>query len=140
MSAKDFYHNLVKRALQKDGWRITHDPYRLDWKDSNLYVDLGAEIIGAEKESKYIAVEVKSFLGPSEMTDFQKAIGQFMLYEYLLRRHEPKRELYLALPHSTLLSLFDDSLGQDFLRDKNIKVFGFSLKTEEVTKWLPQQP
>ena len=26
MPAKDFYHNAVKAALQKDGWRITADP------------------------------------------------------------------------------------------------------------------
>ena len=26
MSAKDRFHDVVKTALQKDGWRITHDP------------------------------------------------------------------------------------------------------------------
>jgi hypothetical protein len=25
--AKDLFHNKVKIALQKDGWKITHDPY-----------------------------------------------------------------------------------------------------------------
>ncbi|MEH2158944.1 element excision factor XisH family protein [Nostoc sp.] len=27
--AKDLYHEQVKRALEKDGWQITHDPYEL---------------------------------------------------------------------------------------------------------------
>jgi XisH protein len=27
--AKDLFHNNVKIALQKDGWKITHDPYQL---------------------------------------------------------------------------------------------------------------
>jgi hypothetical protein len=31
MSAKDFYHNSVKTALEKDGWTITHDPFLLGY-------------------------------------------------------------------------------------------------------------
>jgi XisH protein len=27
--AKDLFHNTVKIALQKDDWKITHDPYQL---------------------------------------------------------------------------------------------------------------
>nr|WP_286392563.1 element excision factor XisH family protein [Pseudanabaena mucicola] len=27
MSARDLFHDIVKNALQKDGWTITHDPY-----------------------------------------------------------------------------------------------------------------
>jgi XisH protein len=28
--AKDIYHNLVKEALQNDGWTVTHDPYKFN--------------------------------------------------------------------------------------------------------------
>jgi hypothetical protein len=28
MPARDYYHEVVRIALQKDGWRITHDPYQ----------------------------------------------------------------------------------------------------------------
>jgi XisH protein len=27
--AKDFYHENVRIALEKDGWKITDDPYRM---------------------------------------------------------------------------------------------------------------
>ena len=27
--AKDKYHELVKQALENDGWLITHDPYKI---------------------------------------------------------------------------------------------------------------
>jgi hypothetical protein len=27
MPAKDSFHNIVKNALVKDGWKITHDPF-----------------------------------------------------------------------------------------------------------------
>jgi hypothetical protein len=31
--ARDLFHNTVKAALQKDGWRITHDPSPLKKQD-----------------------------------------------------------------------------------------------------------
>jgi hypothetical protein len=33
--AKDIYHQAVRNALEKEGWTITHDPFRipiLAWK------------------------------------------------------------------------------------------------------------
>ena len=53
MSAKDRFHDVVKKALQKDDWQITHDPLPLQVDGiTNMYVDLGAErIVAAEKEN-----------------------------------------------------------------------------------------
>ena len=48
--AKDKYHREVREALEKEGWRITHDPYKILIGRRKGYIDLGAEIIGAEKE------------------------------------------------------------------------------------------
>ena len=64
--AKDIFHDTVKLALQKDGWRITHDPYRLRYGIADIYIDLAAEeAIAAEKAGRKIAVEVKSFVSGS---------------------------------------------------------------------------
>ena len=55
--AKDLFHNTVKIALQKDGWKITHDPYQLRYGVADVYIDLAAEeAIAAEKEGRKIAV------------------------------------------------------------------------------------
>lgn len=71
MPAKDFFHNAVKLALEKDGWLITDDPIYLDYGSVEIYIDLGAEkIIAAEREGKKIAVEVKSFIGSSAISEF----------------------------------------------------------------------
>jgi hypothetical protein len=43
MPARDVYHDHVKQALVKDGWEVTDDPLRLEWDDTPLYIDLGAE-------------------------------------------------------------------------------------------------
>ena len=43
MPQYDMYHDTVKRALQKDGWTITHDPFILRYGRKRVYADLGAE-------------------------------------------------------------------------------------------------
>ena len=75
MSRRDTYHYLVKSVLIREGWTIYHDPYFLK-SDPKLSIDLGAErIIAAEKNCDKIAVEVKSFITDSQVTELEKAIG-----------------------------------------------------------------
>lgn len=91
MPAKDFFHNTVKNALQKDGWVITDDPLHLKYGGLNLYVDLGAEkILAAEKAGQKIAMEIKSFTQLSPVNEFHKALGQFMGYRLVLKQ-QPER-------------------------------------------------
>lgn len=54
--AKDKYHDHVRTALENDGWIITHDPYKIMIGRRRGYIDLGAELIGAEKDAEKIAV------------------------------------------------------------------------------------
>ena len=77
MPARDFYHDTVRKALEADGWVITHDPYFLRLGKRKGYIDLGAEMIGAEKGSEQIAVEIKGFMGLSDVDEFEDALGQF---------------------------------------------------------------
>ena len=73
MPARGLYHDAVKNALAKDGWTVTHDPFHIKVGAKDLFVDLGAEqLLGAEKGDRKIAVEVKSFAGPSEWTSWKK--------------------------------------------------------------------
>ena len=97
MPAKDRYHDTVKQALIKDGWTITHDAYTLTVGQKDVFVDLGAERpIAAEKGGEKIAVEVKSFVSPSDIRDLENAVGQYAFYRSLLARYEPERRLFLA--------------------------------------------
>lgn len=77
---RDRYHHIVREALEKDGWVITHDPFFIRLGKRKGFIDLGAEIIGAEKGTEKIAVEFKSFTGLSDVDDFEDALGQFLLY------------------------------------------------------------
>jgi hypothetical protein len=95
MPARDVFHDAVRNALIKDGWTITHDPYKITVGQANVYVDLGAErILAAEKGAERIAVEVKSFQGSSEVRDLEVALGQYVFYRSLIARIEPERKLY----------------------------------------------
>jgi XisH protein len=138
MPARDYYHAIVCDSLQKDGWTITHDPYRLKLaRKKNLYIDLGAEqLIGAEKDIQKIAVEIKSFRGASEMNDLEEAVGQFVLYDRLLRRYEPERKLYLAVPESVRESIFEEEAGKVLLEDEIIRLFTFDIDQKEVVRWI----
>lgn len=139
MPAKDIYHNIVKQALIKADWTITHDPLPLSWAKRNLSVDLGAEqLLAAEKRTQKIAVEIKSFLRESRIADLEQALGQYTIYSDILEQIEPDREIYLALPLNAFIELFEgDKFGQ-FLLDKNrLKLLVFNPQVEEIIKWLP---
>jgi XisH protein len=76
--AKDLFHNAVKQALLKEEWIITADPLVIRIERVKLEIDLAAEkVVAAEKAGRKIAVEIKSFLNPSTITDFHAALGQF---------------------------------------------------------------
>jgi hypothetical protein len=113
MPARDIYHNIVKQALIKEGWEITHDPLRLQWGTKDMYVDLAAEqLVAAERRGQKIAVEIKSFIGPSEIEDLRNALGQFVLYRTILQTTEPDRILFLAVREATFLTLFEEPIGR----------------------------
>lgn len=136
MPVKDIYHNTVKKALINDGWSITHDPYTITFGQKNVFVDLGAErLIAAEKGAEKIAIETKSFLGASEIHDFEIAIGQYVFYRSLLMRYEPDRKLFLAVPESVFVSVLNESITQPVLDDLKIDIFSFDPHKEVITKW-----
>lgn len=99
MAAKDKYHGQVRRALEKEGWTITHDPYFLKLEGVNYPVDLGAErMIAAQKENQKILVEVKSFAVESIPNEFHTALGQYLDYALGLEEVDPDRLIFWQFP------------------------------------------
>jgi hypothetical protein len=141
MPARDHLHDHVRKALMRDGWTITHDPLRLRWRRKDVYADLGAErFVGAEKGSIRIAVEIKSFAGPSPIDALEKALGQFTLYHDILAHVEPDRELYLALTDTAYGDVFEDALGELLLENGRLKLLVFNAETEVIQRWTPEPP
>jgi len=138
MSRRDIYHDTVRRSLKKDGWEITHDPFPLEIGEKTLSADLGAErLVSAEKGSRKIVVEVRSFVGRSDVRDLQRAVGQYVMYLRILRKAGTDSHLYLAVRERTYETVFCIELGQLFLTDSLIRLIVFDDKKEVITKWIP---
>ena len=137
MPARDLYHDSIKKALIKDGWTITHDLLRLKCGIKDMYVDLGAErLLTAEKAGQKIAVEVKSFVGASEIADVENALGQYFVYRAVIARTEPDRTLYLAIHKEVFLDVFEEPLGQLLREDYHVPLIVFDMEAEEILKWI----
>lgn len=137
MPKLDFYHDVVRRALEHDGWTITHDPYKITTETRKLWIDLGAErLIIAERKNHKIAVETKSFLGKSDVNDLENALGQYTLYLLLLEKQDPERVLYLAVPEFVYNTIFSEEIGRVLLESKRVRLIVFDRKKEEVLQWI----
>ena len=136
MSARDIFHEAVKRGLQKEGWIITHDPLVVKFAKDKMSVDLGAEkILAAERGTEKIAVEIKSVLGDSELFEYHAALGQFLNYRLALRLREPERVLFLAVPVSTYRSLFSRDFAQSSVQEYQVKLIVYDPKIEVIVQW-----
>ncbi len=135
--ARDIFHNLVKEALQKEGWTVTHDPYSLhSRKEGGLQTDLGAEkIITAEKESKRIAVEVKSFVHISILHDFLLAVGQYYVYKKILSNSDSERILYVALPDFVYDKILTFDWAVEVIHDLQMKFILYETNRKNITGW-----
>jgi hypothetical protein len=71
MPARDKIHESVKKALTKDGWTITYDPFRIDYQELTLFADLAAERIDGDQIEYKIVIEIKSFIGPERSLIFE---------------------------------------------------------------------
>lgn len=136
--AKDIFHDIVKTALQKDGWTITHDPYRLRYGVADVYIDLAAEAaIAAVKEGRKIAVEVKSFVSGSTISEFHTALGQFLNYRIALEiSDEPQRILYLAVPQDAYQTFLCFEPAQTVIKRFEIHLIIYDVAQEIILQWI----
>jgi XisH protein len=134
--AKDLFHDAVKQALLKDQWVITADPLIIRIEGVKLQIDLAADkVFAAEKLGRKIAVEIKSFLNPSTITDFHAALGQFLNYRLALQMREPVRTLYLAVPIDTFDSFFQETFIQEAIKLYQVKLIVYNPIQEVITIW-----
>ncbi len=102
-----------------------------------MSIDLAAEkLIAAEREGEKIAVEVKSFLEKSSaISEFHTALGQFINYRGALRRREPERILYLAVPLTTYNTFFQLDFPKEMVEENQVKMIIYDAKNEVIIEW-----
>lgn len=137
MPAKDFYHDTVRTALEKDGWIITEDPLTLSIGSRSVYVDLGArKLLAATKGELQIAVEIKSFIGNSPVRELETALGQYLLYSQILEEQKSDITLYLAISQTVYLDLFSEAIGQLIVNKNHLNLVVFDIQNKEIVKWI----
>jgi tRNA threonylcarbamoyladenosine modification (KEOPS) complex Pcc1 subunit len=138
MSRKDQFHEVVKHALEADRWIITHDPFTIQISEAvKLKIDLGAEsTIAAKRDQEKIAIEIKSFITDSDISEFHAALGQYLNYIQALEEKEPDRTLYLAVPLETYDDFFQLPFIQKSLKRHAIKLLIYDPIKEEIKAWI----
>jgi hypothetical protein len=137
MSAKDKFHEEVKRALIKEQWTVTDDPLKIESGGKRFEIDFGAErLIFADRGVEKIAIEVKSFLNPSAMTDFYGAMGQFLAYRLALQEEQPERILYLAVPEDAYRTFFQSQFVRRAVQEYALLLVVYDPVQEVITQWI----
>ncbi|QSV62594.1 MAG: fatty-acid oxidation protein subunit alpha [Dolichospermum sp. DL01] len=138
MAAKDRFHAVVRIALEKEQWQITDDPLRLEVGGTKFEIDLGAQqLLAAERDQEKIAVEIKTFLSDSPLTDYHAALGQFLNYRLALEISDPNRILYLAVPVVAYETFFRREFAQISLERYQIKQIIYDPIEEVIVQWIP---
>ncbi len=138
MPARDRDHEAVRDGLIADGWVITGDPLHLRYAGDDLYVDLAAErLIAADKGTRRIAVEIKSFNGPSDVTDLHAAVGQFVVYREVLAEVDPERELYLAVAEEVRAEVFEAGVARLVLARQVRRLLSYDPVRKVIVRWIP---
>ena len=134
---RDVFHELVKDALIKEDWIITDDPLDLSTEDVELLADLGAErIIGAERGTERICVEIKSFLAQSPVNEFHKALGQYQNYDLSLSEQDMDRVLFLAVPIEAWDTFFQRPFIQKSIQKHGVNCLVFDPTNNTLVKWI----
>ncbi len=132
-----FFMKLSKQLCKKKAGIFTHDPFPISVGGVDMSIDLGAErLIAAEKQSEKIAVEVKSFLAKSSaISEFHRALGQFINYRAALKEKEPDRILYLAVPLITYEEFFQLDFPKARVEENQLRMIVYDTAIEVIVKW-----
>jgi XisH protein len=135
--AKDRFHYVVKKALEQEGWIVTDDPYPIQVGNVDFEIDLAAEqLLAAEREGRKIAVEIKSFIGSSNVSEFHTAMGQFLNYRDALAEVDPDRDLYLAVRLPIYEGFFQRPFIAAAIVRYQINLAIYDVETEAIVQWL----
>ncbi|MBL7798819.1 MAG: fatty-acid oxidation protein subunit alpha [Saprospiraceae bacterium] len=135
--ARDKFHQEVRKALERAGWKITDDPLYLKVGRIPIHIDLGAEkLIGAEKAGEKIAVEVKTFGIPSFITALHEAVGKYIVYREALKQMEIPRTLYLAMPVDVYEEFGGESIVSAVFTTYQFKILLYEPDTQIIASWI----
>lgn len=131
MPAKDAYHDVVVRALEKEGWSVDREQETLYIAPRRLWIDLR---ISRPEETRIVLVEIKTFqYTGSDMDYFYRVVGQYITYRSVMDWLEYDAELFLAVPLSA--TIFEEPVGQAVLEHTRINLAIYDPDEERIVQW-----
>ena len=135
--ARDLFHQVVREALEADGWTITADPFIIKTIGLRLEIDLAAEqVFAAERGKEEIVVEVKSFLSKSKLADFYEAKGKYDTYRHGLEEAPIDKKIYLAVEETIFNTFFQKPLIKTIVQKDHIDLIIFNNNSRKIVKWI----
>jgi XisH protein len=135
--ARDLFHQVVREALEADGWTITADPFIIKTIGLRLEVDLAAEqVFAAERGKEEIVVEVKSFLSKSKLADFYEAKGKYDTYRHGLEEVPIDKKIYLAVEETIFNTFFQKPLIKTIVQKDHIDLIIFNNNSRRIVQWI----
>ncbi|MCC7206416.1 MAG: hypothetical protein IT323_03870 [Anaerolineae bacterium] len=132
MPAKDAYHDIVIRALVKDGWTIVQEQVYLSDGQRHCWVDLS---VRREKES-LILIEIKGMDNvASSLVSLMSAVGQYVFYRAMLDYLELNYELFLAVPDAVYSTIIQSPAALRMVTSTQVHFLVFNPSREEVVAW-----
>lgn len=135
--ARDLFHQVVREALEADGWTITADPFIIKTIGLRLEIDLAAEqVFAAERGKEEIVVEVKSFLSKSKLADFYEAKGKYDTYRHGLEEAPIDKKIYLAVEETIFNTFFQKPLIKTIVQKDHIDLIIFNNNSRRIVQWI----
>jgi hypothetical protein len=139
MPAQDLYHDVVRDALRKDGWRITHTALQLKAMVASGAGEFweGPWLI-ADKDERKVAVAVSSFVGRSNPADITQMWKQLALSRPRLHAMDSDRVVHLAVRQATYNACFGGTAGELLLEKEHMQLIVFDPRAEVIVQWAPR--
>jgi hypothetical protein len=135
MPAKDRLHDVVVRALQKEGWTV-REQYSLRLQTRRLWIDLYAT---KAEEALAIAIEVKDLEDRSPVDALASALGKYLIYRTTLDYLNIATPLYLAVPNTALAGILYEPIGELLQEKHAINLLLFDPRREVISEWIHRQ-
>lgn len=133
--ARDLIHDAIKHALQRNGWKIVADPFRIVYAEFVLLADLAANPPDQVERRKLI-VEVKSFAGRSFVKELQQALGQYVMYRDFIELNHLDYDLYLAISEIGYNDLFSQQAARVIIQRHQVSLLVVNIEREEIVRWI----
>ena len=133
MPAVDKCHEQFVRALQKDGWITRSNPF-FTTESRDIFVDVEAFKQENGTRRRILLAEIKCFAQQTPI-ELYVAIGQYLIYRTLLTQIENAAPLYLAVPETIYVTMFDE-IARLTIKNYGIKMLIVNLDEESIVQWI----